>query len=62
MNSLVTVSHPFLSILPARIASKPFCPRRLLEREMIGTVARMGHNFLMVAFAIVTVVLVLQII
>jgi hypothetical protein len=29
---------------------------------MIGTVARMGHNFLMVAFLIVTVVLVLQII
>jgi hypothetical protein len=29
---------------------------------MIGTVARMGHNVLMVALAIVTVVLVLQII
>jgi hypothetical protein len=29
---------------------------------MIGTVARMGHNFLMVAFLLVTIVLVLQII
>jgi hypothetical protein len=29
---------------------------------MIGTVARMGHNVLMVSFLIVTVVLVLQII
>jgi hypothetical protein len=33
-----------------------------MEREMIGTVARMGHNVLMVALLIVTVVLVLQII
>jgi hypothetical protein len=29
---------------------------------MIGTVARMGHNVLMAAFLIVTIVLVLQII
>jgi hypothetical protein len=32
------------------------------EIFMIGTVARMGHNVLMVAFFLVTVVLVLQVI